>query len=69
MVKVGIERDISSGGGRGFSNEGSSSGESGVSDGSSGGSSRNSSGVPKGGMGGLNPPTFQKVGPQDSHKM
>ena len=27
------------------------------------------SGVPKGGMGGVRtPPTFQKVGPQDSHK-
>ena len=26
------------------------------------------SGVPKGGMGGSGPPTFQKVGPRDSHK-
>ena len=26
------------------------------------------SGVPKGGNGGSGPPTFQKVGPQDSHK-
>ena len=26
------------------------------------------SGVPKGGNGGSGPPTFQKVGPRDSHK-
>ena len=28
----------------------------------------NASGVPKGGMGGSGPPTFQKCGPRDSHK-